>query len=323
MLWLVITDEWNLEPVKDMLERDKTPVLVMGATIPSLYDPPGLIFSYYGCAVNWFTGLAKWVLQDWEASGGAGRPKLGVMHWDNPFGNSTKEGGGYTWAEEHGVDVIDTTFSPTALDLSPQLLRLRDEGVDYVYLFGRVTDVTLLIRNARGLGLWDDIKFIITPFTDVYHTLLPLYGEDAEGLYMLTVEEPWTAGPEVAKAHRISIEIDEWAGKSGKKYDMAASVGLKQILSAVVRQAVADVGYDNLSGEAMYNALQKLEHIDTLGSYHNIGWGPDERVAQSGIKMLQLKKMAPGSPEPPDGIMMETVAVSDWIETINIFEGEW
>jgi hypothetical protein len=33
--------------------------------------------------------------------------------------------------------------------------------------------------------------------------------------------------------------------------------------------------------------------------------------------------MAPGSEIPPDGIMMETVAISDWIETTNIFEGEW
>jgi hypothetical protein len=31
----------------------------------------------------------------------------------------------------------------------------------------------------------------------------------------------------------------------------------------------------------------------------------------------------PASPDPPmDGIMMETVAVSDWIETTNIFEGK-
>jgi hypothetical protein len=39
---------------------------------------------------------------------------------------------------------------------------------------------------------------------------------------------------------------------------------------------------------------------------------------------VQYRKMAPGSEIPPDKIMMETVAVSDWMETTNIFEGkEW
>jgi hypothetical protein len=42
-------------------------------------------------------------------------------------------------------------------------------------------------------------------------------------------------------------------------------------------------------------------------------------MGQSGIKIIQYRKMAPGSEVPPDGIMMETVAVSDWMETTNIF----
>jgi hypothetical protein len=89
---------------------------------------------------------------------------------------------------------------------------------------------------------------------------------------------------------------------------------MKQILTALIRQAVADVGYENLSGEAMYNALLKLERVDTLGSYHNVGWGPDKRIGQSGIKIIRYTKTEAS---------MQTFAVSDWIETTNIFEGEW
>ena len=48
------------------------------------------------------------------------------------------------------------------------------------------------------------------------------------------------------------------------KYGNAARDG------GAYRWAVADVGYENLSGEAMYDALLKLEHVDTLGSYHNV-----------------------------------------------------
>ena len=154
--------------------------------------------------------------------------------------------------------------------------------------------------------------------------LLPVVGEDAEGLYMLVNNEPWSAGPEIARAVRIGAEIRKWAGHSPSLVDIASSGVAKQILTTVIRQAVADVGYENLSGEAMYNAMVKMGLIDTLGGFNIVGWGPDRRIAQSGVKMLQYRKIAPGSEVPPDGIMIETVAVSDWIETTNIFGGkEW
>jgi ABC-type branched-subunit amino acid transport system substrate-binding protein len=310
--------------VKDMFERDKTPVLVMSAYLPELFSPPGMIFTFRNADANKFTGLARWVLQDWEASGGTGMPKLAHLHWDTPYGNATREGGGYRWAEEHGVDVIDRTYPAMSLDLRPQLLDLRDKGTHYVYLSGMVSDATLLIRDARAIGLWDEIKFIVDDATEAYNYLLPVVGEDAEGLYGLKMAEPWTAGPEVAKASRMEAKLWEWAGASPTRVDGGHNVVIKQILTALIRQAVADVGYENLSGEAMYNALLKLEHVDTLGGYHNMGWGPDKRVGQSGIKIIQYRKMAPGSEVPPDGIMMETVAVSDWMETTDIFTGrEW
>ncbi|MEE8173859.1 MAG: ABC transporter substrate-binding protein, partial [Dehalococcoidia bacterium] len=255
-------------------------------------------------------------------SGGTGRPKLAHLHWDMPYGNASRDGGGYEWAEEHGVDIIDRTYPPGALDLRPQLLSLKDKGADYIYMSGMITDVTLLIRDARATGLRDEIKFVIDAVAEAYTSLLPIVGEDAEGLYQVTMEEPWTAGPEVAKAQRIQAKIREWAGLSPSRIDFAYTGALKAILTALIRQAVADVGYENLNGEAMYNALLKLDYVDTLGSYRNVGWGPDKRIGPSGIKLLQYRKMAPGSEMPPDGIMMETVAVSDWIETTNIFEGK-
>ena len=209
------------------------------------------------------------------------------------------------------------------LDLRPQLLGLRDDGADYVYLVGVVSDYTALVRDARATGLWDEMKFIIDPSGDAYTMLLPVVGEDAEGLYQLANNEPWSAGPEVARALRIGTEIREWAGHSPSRVDVASTAVGKQILTTVIRQAVADVGYENLNGEAMYNALLKVGPIDTEGGFNLVGWGPDRKMGQSGIKMVQYRKLPAGSEIPPDGIMIETVAVSDWIETTNIFEGEW
>jgi ABC-type branched-subunit amino acid transport system substrate-binding protein len=319
LLWAPPTSDTMWIPVRDLFERDMTPVLATSAYTLELFDPPSMFFTFRNSDANIFTGLVRWVLQDWEASGGTGKPKLAHLHWDMPYGNASRDGGGYKWAEEYGVDIIDRIYPPGALDLRPQLLDLKGKGADYVFMSGMVSDATLLIRDARATGMWDDAKFIIDHATAPYIYLLPIVGEDAEGLYQVRMEEPWTAGPEVAKAHRLEVAIREWGGYSASRLDGSHNYSVKLILTAVVRQAVADVGYENLNGEAMFNALEKLDYIDTLGGYHNVGWGPDNRMGQSGIKIVQYRKMAPGSEVPPDGIMMETVAVSDWMETTNIF----
>jgi branched-chain amino acid transport system substrate-binding protein len=322
IMWFSLCPDYVVAGAKDMFERDKTPVLLYIAYVQEFFRPPGILFSFGFCSANNFTGLARWILQDWEASGGTGRPKLGYLHWNLAHGTAPLDADADKWAEEHGVDVVTRTYTPMPLDLRPQLMSLRDEGVNYVFLVGVAADYAVFVRDARAAGLWDEMKFIIDPSGDPYTMVLPVVGEDAEGLYMLSNNEPWSAGPETARAVRIGAEIREWAGHSPSRVDISSTGVCKQILTAVIRQAVADVGYENLSGEAMYNAMVKMGPLDTQGGFRIDGWGPDKRIAQSGIKMLQYRKMASGSEVPPDGIMMETVAISDWIETTNIFEGK-
>jgi hypothetical protein len=322
-MWWTLSPDYVLAGVKDLFERDRTPVMLYAVYMPELFSPSSMFFAYGFNPANNVTGLVRWVLQDWEASGGTGRPKLGYLHWNLPHGTAPLDVGVDRWAEEHGVDFVSRSYIPMALDLRPQLLGLRDDGADYVYFNALTGDAATLIRDARAAGLWDKMKFIAEPATDAYTLLLPVVGEDAEGLYQVANNEPWTAGPEAARALRIGTKIREWAGHSPTRTDIAITAVTKDILTAVVRQAVADVGYENLSGEAMYNALQKVGPIDTQGGFNITGWGPDNRMGQSGLKVMQFRKIAPGSEIPPDGIMMETVAVSDWIETTNIFEGEW
>jgi ABC-type branched-subunit amino acid transport system substrate-binding protein len=321
ILWWSHSSADIVAGAKDIFERDRTPMIVTFAFDPELLRETEMIFCWLFNHANNLTGLVSWILQDWEASGKVGRPKLGYLHWDMPHGNAPLNIGIARWAEEHGVDFVSRTYQPMPLDLRPHLLALRDEGADYVFLSGTMPEWVVLVRDGRAAGLWDEMKFIIDQSGEAYTMFLPVVGEDAEGLYQIANSEPWSAGPEVAKAHRVEAQIREWAGHSPTRLDGA--VPLKPILTAVVRQAVADVGYENLNGEAMYNAMLKTGPIDTEGGTSWVGWGPDRNIGASGIKMVQYRKLPPGSEVPPDGIMMETVAVSDWIETTNISEGEW
>jgi ABC-type branched-subunit amino acid transport system substrate-binding protein len=304
MMWWA-WDDFAYTGVKDILEQDKTPVYAQSSLSPQLFGEPGMLFAFMGCDANLFTGAIRWILQDWEASGRTGRPKLGTLHWDMPWGNGHKIGDTYKWAEEHGVDVVEKTYAPMSLDLRPQLLALNDEGVDYIW-FGAVTsDTVLVIRDAKALGIWDKVKFIRGYSGEAYDVLTVL-GDGAEGLYEVTDTEPRSSGHEgVAKTDAIS----EWIRGKTRLSDFASTPVQIEILKALIRQAIDDVGRERLNGEALYNAFQKLEHVETYGAFNDLSWGPERRLGNRFMKMKQYTKTG-------------TVAISDWIPMDDVFEKE-
>jgi ABC-type branched-subunit amino acid transport system substrate-binding protein len=325
IMYISMSVGYIVSGVLDMLERDKTPALFYFAFQPDLWKEAPMLFSFGFQPANSMTGLVRWILQDWEASGKTGRPKLGYMHWDMTHGTAPLDIGIADWAEEHGVDFVSRSYRPMPLDLRPTILAMEDDGVDYLFLQGVVGDASVFIRDARAAGLWDDgdMKFIIDPTVDAHTALLPIVGEDAEGVYQLANNEPWTSGP--SDALRKQADIREYAGHTPTWVNIGANSAWMEVLKATLRQAVADVGYENLNGEAMYNALLKLGPMDTnLTGFKLTGWGPDKKIAQSGIIMTQYQRWTPesGIPTPPDEVGIVQVAISDWVETANLFEGE-
>jgi branched-chain amino acid transport system substrate-binding protein len=308
MLWLTWTDR-TLYSAKDIFERDKTPVLSVMAQIREVFVPPGMFFNHqFGSRVHELTGVVKWILEDYD---GPGRPKLGILYPDDSGGRSHQLANSYDWAEEHGVDIVARSVSRLALDLRPSLLGLADEGVDYIFLCDFIrADQVVALRDARAAGLWDKTKFIST-FTGETYDLIDLVGEAADGLYIVNSSAPWTDGLE---ANRRAAAMNAYPSQTIEPTDGYGP--LWDILTALFRQAIADVGgYENLSGEAFYNALQKLDDIDTGGGAGKLGWGPDTRVGVQSVKIIQCRKTEEG---------VQSFSVTDWIETTNIFEGkEW
>jgi branched-chain amino acid transport system substrate-binding protein len=308
MLWHVWTEN-AIVGAKDILESDKTPVLSGIALVRDLYVPPGMFFNYnLGSRPQEIVAVTEWILRDYH---GPGRPKMGILYPDDVTGRAHQDANSYDWAEEHGVDIVARSVSRLALDLRPALLALDDEGVDYIFLSNFVqSDLAVALRDAHAAGLWDKIKFVAGVAGETYN-LIDLVGEAADGLYFVTCSAPWTDGLE---ANRRAAERSAYPSETIEPTDLCSPFWA--VLTALFRQAIADVGgYENLSGEAFYNALQKLQDIDTGGAFGKFGWGPDTRVGVQSLKIIQCRKTEEG---------VQSFSVTDWIETTNIFEGkEW
>jgi hypothetical protein len=191
------------------------------------------------------------------------------------------------------------------LDLRPQLLALKDEGVDYIW-FGAITsDAVVLIRDARATGMWDEVKFI-RGYSGEPYEVLKIVGEDAEGLYEVTDMEPYSSNVEAVQGDDA---LRQWAAGDTEPPDVIHMPVLIEIFRALIRQSTADVGRENIDGEAVYNAFQKMENVSTMGAFKELIWGPDRRIANRFMKIKQYTKTG-------------LVAVSDWIPMDDMFEKE-
>jgi len=298
-LLYVAVEDYILVGIKDMIAEDEAVILTLSAIYNQNFVPPGRFFSMAIPNADGFAGYINWVLEDWQ---GPGQPKVGVLHWDMPSGLQWRLAEG--WVRKQGVELVPVQYAITALDLKPQFMNLRDAGVDYIWMHNITPNAAVAVRDFRGLGLVDKIPLTFCEFTEA-HVLLSIVGTGATGFYEYHTEGPYSDGSEAAKLYS---EISKWATGEDKWSDNRIFITLKAVLSAAIEQAVADVGWDNLDSQAIYNALNKLTTIDTWGNMKDFGFGPDKRIGVSTMKMKQYTETG-------------TVAVSDWIELPRIFEG--
>jgi branched-chain amino acid transport system substrate-binding protein len=293
-IYLAVED-YYLAGAKATIEADKSTIITTSAMMGALFAPPGRFFCTTAPTADTVGGYVNYIKQNWK---GTGNPKLGILYWDLPSGMAWKAA--ETWVKGQGVDIVPVSYPYATLDFKPQLMQLRDAKVDYVYGMTNVQQNSVIVRDYRSLGLTFPLCFCeMGSATD----LLAIVSDQAEGFYELRYESPAADNSEAAQLYSA---IEKWANGKEKWSDNRLQINFKAILAAGVKQAVADVGWDKLDNEAIYQALNKLTTIDTWGNCSAFGYGPDKRIGTSTIKVKQYTKTG-------------TVSVSDWVPMPDIF----
>jgi ABC-type branched-subunit amino acid transport system substrate-binding protein len=275
----VAVEDYYYIGIKDLIEADQSVLLTTSAINPQAYIPPGRYFSVTMPTSDGFAGYVKWVMENWK---GSGKPNIGVMYWgDLPTGQQWQMA--QPWVMKQGVDLTPVQFSIATMDLKPQLLSLKEANVDYIWVHGLNHNAAVAIRDYYGLGMAG------TPMSFMEYVepkaLLEMAGEGAAGFYAYRSESPYSEGSDAAK---LFSDIWKWADGSDKWSDNRITLTVMSTIEAAVMKAADDVGWDNLDSEAVYQALNSLTEIDTMGNTYNFGFGPSRRVGNTSMKMIQF-----------------------------------
>ena len=203
----------DTEALKDFVGQDKIPYFSASFSA-QITDPAKFPYNFF-VAPSYSDQLRcwlNWVKADYAKSGGKGAPKVAFMFGDNAYGKSPMAAG-KKWAKEIGVDVVDeAVLPPNFQDATSQLLTMKQKGVEYAYINVTTTGVSLVLRDAKKLGM--TVKFGSNPY-GFSETLVAVAGPLAEGVTGVVphvpfgIDVPGMKDVEAAKAkYRPNEKVD-------------------------------------------------------------------------------------------------------------------
>jgi len=260
------------EALRDRLVEDKIVSITAGLSPKALY-PPGYQFAMGPSYCDSMGAWIDWVTEDWAKKTGE-TVKLAILTWDSPFGKAIMVDELRDYAASKGVDIVyEGVYGLRDLDVSTQLTAIKGTGANWVYDNTAAHGPKVIHAAAAGLGMLNHDLYDTTPGM-IHRACGPwamdessviLSGELADGLVGPRAFASW-AMPEVegvAKAIAAADAHDR--GSHERVMGYIASWGVGYTLFYCIDKAVEEVGWDNLSGEALRDQLLKLDDFSPLG----------------------------------------------------------
>jgi branched-chain amino acid transport system substrate-binding protein len=164
--------------LKDFVNTDKIPYF-SASFAGDLTDPSKTGYNFFVAPSysDQIRAWLSWVKSDWKDK--SRNPKVAFFYGDNAYGRAPIEAG-RRFCKENGIDLVDEEVVPGNFqDATSQLLNMKQKGADYAYINVTTTGVSLILRDARKLGL--ATKFGSNPY-GFSESLPAVARESAEGV---------------------------------------------------------------------------------------------------------------------------------------------
>jgi branched-chain amino acid transport system substrate-binding protein len=246
----------DTEALKDFVGKDKVPY-ISASFSGHLTDPTKFPYNFFAAPSysDQLRAWLQWVKQDWKDK--SRNPKVAFYYGDNAYGKAPIEAG-RRYCKEIGVDLVDEEILPGGFqDATSQLLNTKQKGADYAYINVTTTGVSLVLRDAKKLGM--PLKFGTNPY-GISEQLPRVAGDVAEGVTGVMPHPPF--GTNVPGMKRLA----DFHAKShpGDQHDAMYVRGWATFtvwLEALKRADKAG----QLTGEGIKKALETFSEFDTGG----------------------------------------------------------
>ncbi len=275
----------DTEALRKKIAEDKIPFMsasyshVLGNPAEAPYN--FLVGTSYS---DQFFIVMDWILEDWQAKGGSGAPKVAFMHHPSPFGLSPWEQGGKDYAAKVGIEAKAFEMPKGVTDFIPQLSQIRDFGAKYVVFQTVSSPAALALKNAKSLGM-SDVTFICLNWC-ADENLINLGADATEGVIGAFPFTPPTVDvPGMKDAREFLKGQGTTLEEKGVHYIQAWWT--MAVMVEGIRKTVASG--KELNGENIKASLETLKDFDTGGVTVPITFTPQDHHGSKGMRLFKVQ----------------------------------
>lgn len=228
---------------------------------------------------------------DYKPEGAGDEVKLAYLSWPTAFGQGGLTDESRAYLADLGVEIVaEETYdvSPTA-DTTTAILNAQAAGANVIWTNTLAFGPATLLNDLNSLGLRD--QFVVAG--DNWTMDLATYAFLADPAYGVGLIAPfpylwWTdtdnAG--VQYAQELFTTNQRAAGEHNVGYLLL--VAAVDMIKQALTHAIDTVGYENLNGEAVHDALIDLSPFEPLNGVVRADFSGDSRAPkESQIRMIQ------------------------------------
>ena len=259
-----------------LLEEQDVLTVVSINPAESLYNPVRenifVVGTSYGNAIHRIMRLAV-------EERGLKDGKFAIIYQEDDYGANVKAG--YDRAvEEFGLNsVAEIPYKRGQKDFAAEILRVANEGVDFLISGGIISENVAVFKEARKLGL-DDLG-IGTVWTAHLPIVQKLAGEAANGY--LTADYAATLSEEAAQPFMELARkyLDESEVAEINRYSMTSYAG-----ATVLVQAMRECS-DDLTRACVKTALESGKAFEVGSALGAVTFAPDRHFSDSPVRVLR------------------------------------
>ena len=278
---IIVTICAETQTLKPMCARDEVPLLTFSISEGTVY-PPGWVYTVFPTDAEKFAVVCDWIVANWK---GERAPRVCFMGPDSFLGREP-EAQGSKYAESVGIEMLPMEIVDyVPIDVTPQLLRLKDREADYVYLSSLWTTALPILKDAERLGLLDQIHFSGYENTQCT-SMIEVVGPAAEGYFAPRVV-PWGGEEDIPGVKLMRDLMTAYQGKVQVEGDEGNPMRAASVICEAFRRAVDELGCENVDGVGVRAALDSIEDFDPYG-LGPITYLPDDHTGSKRVRIYQV-----------------------------------
>lgn len=288
-------------PLYDQITENQIPIIIYGYDFNSdlIYDTEdGYIFSMVPTYPGQFGYFLNYLVVNWanvKPVGAENKIKVAYLSWPGAYGQAALTDNSLDYASSLGVNIVhQESFdkSPSA-NTTQAIFNAQIAGANVIYTNTLGYGSAALLNGINDLGLRENFvvggNFWAADIATYNYLVDPNY---SFGFYAPFPIALWqdTENPAIQFAEKLIQENN----RSQLEYNIGrlmiqASLDLAK---KAIEDAVLEIGYDDLTGQDIYNALIQIEEYQVMGGLMEVTYTDGMR---SPI-LLQMRQIQ-GSPE--------------------------